>query len=125
MTVLETLAILESAVLECKKRDINTPEVMEALDLLAPHIQRQWVILQFRSHLQRDPKVEVDAEGQQLVLRATFPVIRESVKDLLGKQMDALARQFAATHDMKVKDEINLLAKEYGKLEEPWVFVAR
>jgi len=30
----------------------------------------------------------------------------------------------AATHDMKVKDEINLLAKEYGKLGEPWVFVA-
>jgi len=27
MTVLEALAILESAVLECKKRDINTPEV--------------------------------------------------------------------------------------------------
>jgi hypothetical protein len=97
---------------------------MEALDLLAPHIQRQWVILQFRSHLHRDPKVEVDAEGQQLVLRATFPGIRESVKDLLGKQMDALARQFAATHDMKVKDEINFLAKEYGKLDEPWVFVA-
>ena len=67
----------------------------------------------------------MDAEGQQLVLRATFPGIRESVKDLLGKQMDALARQFAATHDMKVKDEINLLAKEYGKLKEPWVFVAK
>ena len=54
-----------------------------------------------------------------------FPGIRESVKDLLGKQMDALARQFAATHDMKVKDEINLLAKEYGKLDELSVFVAR
>ena len=34
-------------------------------------------------------------------------------------------RNFAAIHDMKVKDEINLLAKEYGKLDEPWVFVAR
>ena len=73
MIALQALAILESAVLECKQRSIDTPEVMEALDLLAPHIQRQWVILQFRSHLHRDPKVEVDAEGQQLVLRATFP----------------------------------------------------
>ena len=125
MIALQALAILEAAVLDSKQRSIDTPEVMEALDLLAPHIQRQWVILQFRSHLQRDPKVEVDAEGQQLVLRATFPGIRESVKDLLGKQMDALARQFAATHDMKVKDEINLLAKEYGKLDELSVFVAR
>ena len=126
MTVLEALAILETAVLECKKRDINTPEVHEALTLLEPHIQPEWLIPQFRHHaLNRHNRNEVDREGQQLVLRATFPGIRESVKDLLGKQMDALARQFAATHDMKVKDEINLLAKEYGKLDEPWVFVAR
>ena len=38
MTVLKALAILEDAVLECKKRDINTPEVTEALDFLEPHI---------------------------------------------------------------------------------------
>jgi hypothetical protein len=37
MTVLEALAILESAVLECKKRDVNTPEVGAALDLLEPY----------------------------------------------------------------------------------------
>jgi hypothetical protein len=59
------------------------------------------------------------------VLRAIFPGIRESVKDLLGKQKDALARQFAATHDMKEKEEIKRLAKEYGKLKQPWVFVGR
>jgi hypothetical protein len=29
----------EAAVLECKKRDINTPEVREALDLLEPHVR--------------------------------------------------------------------------------------
>jgi hypothetical protein len=40
MTALEALAILESAVLECKKRDINT-EVREALDLLEPHVRPQ------------------------------------------------------------------------------------
>ena len=124
MTVSEALAILESATVECKKRDIDTPEVMEALDLLEPHIRPEWLIPQFRYHLDRDPSVEVDQEGQQQVLRATFPGIRNSVKELIGKQMDALARRFAATHDMKVKDEINLLAKEYGKLGEPWVFVA-
>jgi hypothetical protein len=33
MTVLEALAILEAAVLECKKRDINTLEVQDALNL--------------------------------------------------------------------------------------------
>jgi hypothetical protein len=36
MTALQALAILEAAVLECKKRNINTPEVREALDLLGP-----------------------------------------------------------------------------------------
>ena len=126
MTVLEALATLESATLECKQRDIDTPEVREALTLLEPHIQPEWLIPQFRYHVQRYGLQHWwELEDQQQVLRATFPGIRESVKDLLGKQMDALARQFAATHDMKVKDEINLLAKEYGKLDEPWVFVAR
>ena len=31
--------------------------------------------------------------------------------------MDALARKFAATHDMKVKEEIERLAAEYGKAQ--------
>jgi hypothetical protein len=122
MTVSEALAILESATLECQKRDINTPEVMEALNLLEPHIQPSWLIPQFRYHLDRDPSVEVNKEIQKPVLRATFPAIRESVRELLGKRMDALTRKFHETHDMKVKDEFDRLLKEYGKLTEPWVF---
>ena len=47
------------------------------------------------------------------------------LKTYLEKQMDTLARKFAATHDMKVKEEIKRLAREYGKLGEPWRFVAR
>ena len=40
--------------------------------------------------------------------------------------MDALARQFAETHDMKVKVEIDRLSSELNvKLDQPWVFVAR
>ena len=64
-------------------------------------------------------------EGQQQVLRATFPRIRDSVRVLLEVRMDALARKFHETHDMKVKDEIERLLKEYGRLKEPWVFVAK
>ena len=48
---LEALAILESATLECKQRDINTPEVSEALDLLESYIWPKWLILQFRHNL--------------------------------------------------------------------------
>jgi hypothetical protein len=51
MTVLEALAILESATLECKQRDINTPEVSEAMNLLESYIWPKWLILQFRHNL--------------------------------------------------------------------------
>jgi hypothetical protein len=54
------------------------------------------------------------------VLRATFPGIRSSVKELIGKQMDSLPRKFHETHDMTVKEEIERLANEYGKLGERW-----
>jgi hypothetical protein len=67
----------------------------------------------------------VALESQQQVLRATFPGIRDGVRELLGVQMDALARKFHETHDMAVKDELERLLKEYGKLNEPWVFVSR
>jgi hypothetical protein len=39
--------------------------------------------------------------------------------------MDALAREYHDTHDMTVKEGIELVAREYVKLKEPWVFVAR
>ena len=38
--------------------------------------------------------------------------------------MDALVQQFVKNHDIKVKEEIERLAKEYGKLKESWVFVS-
>jgi hypothetical protein len=70
MTVLEALAILEAATLECKKRDINTPEVRGALDLLEPHIRPEWLIPQFRHHaLEARTDNYVEREGQQQVLR--------------------------------------------------------
>ena len=65
---------------------------------------------------------KVDLEGQQQVLRATFPGIRDSVKELVRQHMDSLAQKFVRNHDMKVKDEIERLAREYSKLKEPWVF---
>jgi hypothetical protein len=46
MPLLEALAILEAAVLECKKRDVDTPEVKAALDFLEPYVRPQWLIPQ-------------------------------------------------------------------------------
>jgi hypothetical protein len=74
MTFLEALAILEAAVLECKKREFNTPEITYALNLLEPYIRPEWLIPQFR-HEASDGygNKEVDCEGQQQALRATSP----------------------------------------------------
>jgi len=63
-----------------------------------------------------------DKEGQKQVLRATFPWIRNSVKELIGTEMDELARDFPDMHDMEVKNAIEYLAREYDRLGEPWVF---
>ena len=59
------------------------------------------------------------------MLRPSFEGIRDSVRDALGMRLDKLAREFATTHDMKVKKEIERLAAEYEKLKEPWSFVAK
>ena len=59
------------------------------------------------------------------MIRPTFEGIRDSVHELVGKKMDALARQFHQTHHIQVKHEIERLAGEYSKLGEPWVFVAK
>jgi hypothetical protein len=121
--VLATPEHHESATLECKKRSIDTPEVRKALDLLEPHIQPEWLIPQFRYHIGGEREKDYQSEDQQQVLRATFPGIRDGVKELIGKRMDALAQKFVRNHDMKIKEEIERLAKEYGKLKEPWRFV--
>src|SRR6266478_4152849 len=125
MTVLEALVILESAVLECKQRNVDTPEVREALDFLAPHIRPTWLVPQYRHALDGHGDQGYEREGQQQVLRPSFDGIRDSVRDLLGMRLDRLARQFATTQDMRVKKEIERLAKEYEKLKEPWRFVAK
>jgi hypothetical protein len=67
-----------------------------------------------------DRTTEVALEGQQQVLRATFPGIRDGVRELLGVRADALARKFHETHDMTVKDELERLLREYGKLNESY-----
>jgi hypothetical protein len=124
MTVLQALAILEAAVLVCKKRNIDTPEVHEALTRLEPHVRPDWLIPHFRHHTFKHRRRNIGREGQQQVLRETFLRIRDSVKELIGKQMDAMASKFAATQDGRVKEEIERLAAEYEKLKQPWGFRA-
>ena len=113
MTVLKALAILEAALLECKQRNVDTPEVREALDFLEPHIRPTWFIPQYRHALDGHGGQGYDREGQQQVPGPSFEGIRDSVRDALGMRLDKLAREFAIAHDMRVKKEIERLAKEY------------
>jgi|SoiMetStandDraft_2_1073263.scaffolds.fasta_scaffold66956_2 hypothetical protein len=40
-------------------------------------------------------------------------------------RLDKLAREFATTQNLKVKEEIDRLAPKYEKLKEPWQFVSK
>src|SRR5215475_5145640 len=91
LTVLEALAILEAAVLECKNRNVNTPEVKDALDSLERYVWPKWLIPQFRHHVENEREPLEKREGQQQVLRATFPGIRDVVRELLAMRADSLA----------------------------------
>jgi hypothetical protein len=106
-------------------REKVAPEVREALDLLEPYIQPEWLIPQFRHNIGGEREKDYQREAEQQVLRATFPGIRDSVRELLGVRADALARKFHETHDMAAHDEIYRLSRELIKLDEPWVFVVR
>jgi hypothetical protein len=107
-----------------KKRDFNTAEVNQALDLLEPYIRPAWLIPQFRHYvLTESTDGPGDREGQQQMLRILFPGIRDSVRVLLEGRMDRLALKFHETKDMKVRDEIHRLSREMIKLDESWKFM--
>ena len=76
MRVLEALKILEDATIECKDRLINTPEVNEALAVIERHIDTEWRINSFRSHLERHPEPysagNDGSEGQKEAARRTW-----------------------------------------------------
>ena len=93
------------------------PEVKSALDLLEPYISPKWIIPQFRHSVENEQQPLEKREGQQQVLRAAFPGIRNCVRELLGIRTDALARKFHETHDMAVKHVLERLLKEYGNSE--------
>ena len=83
MTVLDALAILETATSECNQRDIYTPELRQALDFLQARIRPEWLIPQFGYHAQlnAENEVDLDKEAQQQALHAIYLSIRESVKE--------------------------------------------
>ena len=111
MTVLEALAVLEVATLQCQEKiEIDTPEVRDALDLLESYIRPEWLIPQFRYFLVHESDVRGEKEAQHHVLCTTFPAIRDSVKTLIEVRMDALDRKFHEKPMFWIIDELDRLA---------------
>jgi len=65
MRVLEALKILEDAVLDCKNRSIDTPEVHAALDAVDPYVSPAWYVQNFRIYATSGNSDLIEREGQQ------------------------------------------------------------
>lgn len=124
MRVLEALKILEEATLDCKTRDINTPEVRTALDVLQPYCRPAWRIAGFRDHLQPHDQGS-EREGQQQVLRVYFSGIYGNIKQLLSTHIKQLNYRYEKTKDAIVKQELDRLKTELEQLPERWDFKPR
>ena len=126
MRVLEALKILEDAVLDSKKRDIDTPEVRKALDLLDPICEPKWRIAGFRYELRPHAgQSRPELEGQQQVLRVYFRSIYICVRELLAARVDKLNYSYKQKNDPAVKAELDRLTAELEKLPEEWEFHIR
>jgi len=78
----EALKILEAPVIECKTREIDTPEVREALDVLASYCRPEWRVTGFREHLKR---LEEPGDSMASTLRRTSSSVSS------GKRSDPLS----------------------------------
>jgi len=130
MRVLGALMILEDAVLECKLRSVDTPEVRAALDLLEPlGFEPEWIIRQFRNHLQKHEDSFAPwcdgGEAQQQILRVSFAGIYGNVRWLLDWQIGRLGACWCKTRDPAVWAEIERLRSALAKLPPEWCFAPR
>ena len=125
MTIIEAITILEIATVDCRNKDVNTPAVNQALNVVELYVSPEWVVPQFRYHLRRLGNSAIDIADQQAVLSAMFSIINDCVKDLVRKTMEALACEYDETRDSKLKEELRRLIEEYARFKDSWEFVAR
>ena len=109
MRLLEALKILKDATLDSKKRDIDTPEVRQALALLDPICQPKWRAAGFRNKLKPHGHEGHQLEGQQQNLRIYFGGIYTCVRQLLAVRIGKFNYQYKKTTDPAVKAELDHL----------------
>jgi hypothetical protein len=124
MRVLEAVRILEQATLYSHKRNIDTPEVRQALDVLEPYCLPGWLVKGFRDHLQPGTGFlgHPDVEGQQQYLRVCFAGIHASVRRLLHARVKRLEYRYRRTKDDTVKAELDRLTGELEQMPARWEF---
>jgi hypothetical protein len=125
MGIIDALRILEAATIECKTRDVGTPEVREALDVLAPYCRPEWRVTGFRGHLKAAEEFGAGGEGQQQNLRVCFAGIHANVRKLLTSQIGKPNYRYKKSNDAILKAELDRLTAELERLPERWKFVAR
>ena len=126
MRLLTALKILEAATLDSKKRNIDTPEVRKALDLLDPVCQPTWRVAGFRHQLKPHAgQSGHELEGQQQVLRVYFGGIYTCVRQLLPARIEKLNYWYKKTNDLTVKAELDRLTAALERLPERWDFYVR
>jgi len=125
MTIIEAITILEIATVECRSKNVDSPEVNQALSVVELYVSPEWVVPHFRYHLRRLGNSAIDIADQQGILSAMFSIINDCVKDLVRKTMEALASEYDETRDSKLEEEIGRLIKEYARFKDSWEFVAR
>jgi hypothetical protein len=121
--LLEALNILESATIDCKHRNIDTPEVTEALDVLAPYCKPDWRVIGFRNSLRPHPgQFGPDVEGQQQILRVYFGGIHSCIRGLLATQVLALRFRCKTIGDFKSQVELEWLSAALEMMLDGGIF---
>ena len=124
MRVLEALKTLEDAVLDCKLRSIDTPEIHAALDAVEPYVSPVWSVQNFRLNETSSGGDLWSHEGQQQNLRVNFGGIYRAIRTLLYGQIGKLGAKYATSKET-VKAELDRLTAELAKLPERWEFYVR
>ena len=124
MGVLEALKILEEATLDCKIRNVDTPEVRTVLHVLQPYCRPAGESPVFGINLQPHDQGP-DREGQQQILRVYFAGIYDNVRELLSTQVKQLKDRHEKTKDAVVKQDLDRLKTELERLPERWDFRPR
>jgi hypothetical protein len=81
LNVATALATLDDAVDRCMTENVNTPEVLAALDFLGAQTTVKWPFEQYRKALApKEGEFDFDKEGRRQVLNASLNGIKRAVK---------------------------------------------